>query len=935
MFLNVVKRFGVSSVYLGFPTVHVAAVFYVAKNARDGMALLDVKRSLVDQHGALSNWNASDRFPCNWEGVYCSNSSSSTFLDLSNNNLTGSIPPEIGNVVSLQILYLGNNGLSGSIPPEIGNLSSLEDLVLWDNHLEGGIPPELGNCSHLQMLALYNNLLTGTIPQELGKLQELQELYIYTNSFSGTIPKSFGNLTSVLEIDLSENNLTGDIPGELGYLPRLRLLHLFENKLTGQIPLAFGSAVSLTALDLSINQLTGNIPLQLQRLPKLSKLQLFRNNLVGEIPPLFGSFSNLTILEVSNNQLTGSIPPQLCQAKGLMWLHVGKNNLSGTIPPALGSLWSLQMLSISDNNFTGSLPEELGQLQNLVSLNVSDNALTGSIPPGLGNCTLLQLLDLSNNLFAGGLPTNFGNFFQIESLSASNNQLTGSIPDTLSNCTHLSYLQLGGNLLSGVIPQSLGKISSLQYGLNLSHNALVDNIPAELGNLVMLQMLDLSFNKLTGPIPSALGNLTSIQIFNVSYNQLSGPLPNSPIFQRLNTSSFVGNPGLCGAHLANVCPMNQPLPMPLPPNSWQDSNVSTGVIVGIIAAVIGGAVLIILAGACWLCRRQSVLVPVEENPSSPDSHSPFPKTDFTLSDLVEATDNFGDNAEIGRGACGKVYKACLPGRVIAVKKLSAHMDGPVHYDSFTAEIMTLGKIRHRNIVKLLGFCSHQGFNLLLYEYMPKGSLGELLGAENCLLDWDLRYKVAVGAAEGLAYLHHDCKPQIIHRDIKSNNILLDDHFEAHVGDFGLAKLIDVQESKSMSAIAGSYGYIAPEYAYTMKVTEKCDIYSFGVVLLELLTGRRPIQPIEEGGDLVTWVNETRQSSPVTQILDSRMELSDSILVDEMELVLKVALFCTNIVPAKRPTMREVVSWKEKSVEDVVTLGPMPQATLVDYEVNNL
>jgi hypothetical protein len=467
------------------------------------------------------------------------------------------------------------------------------------------------------------------------------------------------------------------------------------------------------------------------------------------------------------------------------------------------------MLSIADNNFTGILPEELGQLVQLVTLNVSNNALTGSIPLGLGNCTSLQYLDLSNNLFTGSLPANFGNFLQVESLLASNNRLVGSIPDTLNTCTHISYLQLGGNMFSGNIPQSLGKINSLQYGLNLSHNELVGNIPAELGNLVMLQMLDLSFNHLVGSIPAALGNLTSIQSFNVSYNQLSGPVPDSPIFQRLNASSFVGNTGLCGSDLPNVCPTSNPLPPPLPPSNWQDSNVSTGVIVGIIAAVIGGAVLIILLGACWFCRRPSALVPVEENLSQ-DPHDLFPKTDITVSDVIQATGNFSDNTEVGRGACGKVYKAVMPsGKVIAVKKLSTQKDGPVQYDSFTAEIMTLGKIRHRNIVKLLGFCSQQGFNLLLYEYMPKGSLGELLSAENCQLDWDRRYKVALGAAEGLAYLHHDCKPHIIHRDIKSNNILLDNHFEAHVGDFGLAKLIDVQESKYMSAIAGSYGYIAP------------------------------------------------------------------------------------------------------------------------------
>ncbi|CAN5963591.1 unnamed protein product [Sphagnum jensenii] len=814
--------------------------------SKDGRVLLDVKRSLVDQYGALSNWNASDRFPCNWDGVYCSNSSTSRprrvwdlnlpmknlsgsiapsigrltalrYFNLSNNELYGPIPSSIGNLSKLVFLDLTNNLLTGIIPPEILYLRRLEILYLGNNLLSGPIPAEignlsslLGNCLHLQILALYSNNLTGTIPQELGKLQELQELYLYTNNFHGSIPKSFGNLTSLVEMDLSENNLTGDIPGELGLLPNLSLLNLFENNLTGQIPPEFGRASNLVSLDLSNNQLTGTIP-------------------------ELGQLSKLIILSVANNALTGNIPPML------------------------GNLQSIEILTMSGNNFTGSLPEELGQLSKLTSLSVANNALTGNIPLGLGKCLLLEYLDLSNNQFTGS------------------------------------------------IPPSIGTIHSLQYGLNLSHNALTGNIPPELGNLLMLQLLDLSFNSLIGDIPSTLGNLVSIQIFNVSYNQLSGPVPNSSIFQRLNASSFVGNAGLCGGNLPNQCPpASKPLAAPLPPDSWQDSNVGIGVIVGIIAAVIAGAVLIILAGACWFYQRARA--PVEQNPLQDNSDICFPQTGLTLtlSDIIEATDNFSDSAEIGRGACGKVYKAQISSElVLAVKKLSAaQKDSPVDHDSFTAEIMTLGQIRHRNIVKLLGFCSHQDFNLLLYEYMAKGSLGELLGSETCSLDWDLRYKVALGAAEGLAYLHHDCKPRIIHRDIKSNNILLDAQFETHVGDFGLAKLI-VQESKSMSTIAGTYGYIAPEYAYTTKVTEKCDIYSFGVVLLELLTGRRPVQPIESGGDLVTWVKETMNSNPVTEILDSRMELSDSVAVDEMKLMLKIALYCTDTVPISRPSMRKV------------------------------
>jgi len=316
-----------------------------------------------------------------------------------------------------------------------------------------------------------------------------------------------------------------------------------------------------------------------------------------------------------------------------------------------------------------------------------------------------------------------------------------------------------------------------------------------------------------------------------------------------------------------------------------------------------------------------VLVPSEDQQSVMSDVYFFPKEGFTFQDLAEATDNFSEAVVIGRGACGTVYKAIMrSGEFIAVKKLASQREGNIVENSFNAEISTLGKIRHRNIVKLYGFCYHRESNLLLYEYMPKGSLGELLHGKTSILDWDTRYKIALGAAEGLSYLHHDCKPCIIHRDIKSNNILLDENFEAHVGDFGLAKLIDVPYSKSMSAVAGSYGYIAPEYAYTMKVTEKCDIYSFGVVLFELLTGRQPVQPLDQGGDLVTWVRSSIQTTSLTSgVFDSRLDLSQRRVVDDMVLVLKIALFCTSVTPSDRPTMRQVVSMlieaKAKSITE--------------------
>jgi len=322
--------------------------------------------------------------------------------------------------------------------------------------------------------------------------------------------------------------------------------------------------------------------------------------------------------------------------------------------------------------------------------------------------------------------------------------------------------------------------------------------------------------------------------------------------------------------------------------------------------------LVLIAVVCWALRAKiPELVSSDERKTGFSGPHYCMKERVTYQELMKATEDFSESAVIGRGACGTVYKAVMPdGRRIAVKKLKSQGEGSNIDRSFRAEITTLGNVRHRNIVKLYGFCSHQDSNLILYEYMANGSLGELLhGSKDAYpMDWDTRYRIALGAAEGLRYLHSDCKPQVIHRDIKSNNILLDEMMEAHVGDFGLAKLIDISNSRTMSAVAGSYGYIAPEYAFTMKVTEKCDVYSFGVVLLELLTGQSPIQPLEKGGDLVNLVRRMmNKMTPNTEVFDSRLDLSSRRVVEEMSLVLKIAMFCTNESPFDRPSMREVIS----------------------------
>ncbi|KAG6501797.1 hypothetical protein ZIOFF_041681 [Zingiber officinale] len=887
-------------------------------------------------------------------------------LRMGQNLITGSIPVEVSECRNMKRFGLAQNQLEGEIPKEIGKLPSLTELVLWDNQLSGCIPKEIGNCTQLVTLALYQNNLVGGIPEDIGRLNNLEKLYLYRNSLNGTIPKTIGNLTRATEIDLSENILTAKIPSELCNIKGLYLLHLFQNDLRGFIPPELSGLRNLSKLDLSINSLDGPIPLGFQDMPNLTQLQLFNNMLSGTIPQKLGVYSSLWVVDFSENNLSGQIPRYLCRHSNLILLNLWSNNLTGNIPSEVINCRSLVQLRLGKNSLTGSFPSDLCKLVNLTAIELDENRFSGPIPPEIGQCKalqrlnlpnnffthelpgelcnlsllvilnissnkiggslpqeifkgrMLQRLDLSQNQFIGTLPDEI-NLVQLERFVISDNKLSGIIPPIIGKLSHLMELQMGGNEFFGSIPKELGGLSSLQIAMNLSYNDLSGNIPEELGNLALLEFLLLNNNHLTGEIPSSFANLCSLLGLNLSYNDLTGPIPSIPLFRNMTLCSFIGNKDLCGKPLVGCG---------LPPSlstSSPRTNTSLGRTVTIIFTAVGGISLVLVTIMVCILRRPIETISHFQDKQLRNTTSGtymFPKEKVTFQDIVSATNDFDESFVIGRGACGTVYRALLKsGQTIAVKKLASNREGKYTENSFHAEILTLGKIRHRNIVKLYGFSYHQCSNLLLYEYMARGSLGELLHGEfSSTLDWETRYMIALGAAEGLSYLHHGCKPCIIHRDIKSNNILLNENFEAHVGDFGLAKVIDMPQSKSMSAVAGSYGYIAPEYAYTMKITEKCDIYSYGVVLLELLTGRTPVQPLDQGGDLVTWVRTyIKNNSLSSGILDSKLNLEDGIAVDHMIMVLKIALLCTNSSPLDRPAMQEVVLMLVESKQKAASL----------------
>ncbi|KAJ1261065.1 hypothetical protein BS78_10G279900 [Paspalum vaginatum] len=858
-------------------------------------------------------------------------------LNLSNNNLSGLFPAPPPSADSadddqpyfpaLELIDVYNNNLSGPLPPFGARHAALRYLHLGGNYFNGSIPDSFGDLAALQYLGLNGNWLTGRVPPSLGRLKRLREMYIgYYNQYSGGVPPELGGLDALERLDMSSCALTGPVPPELARLTRLDTLFLAMNQLTGEIPPELGGLTGLLSLDLSINDLTGEIPSSFANLTNLRLLNLFRNHLRGEIPDFVGQFPSLEVLQVWDNNLTGRLPPGLGSNGRLQKLDVTGNHLTGTIPPDLCAGRRLQMLVLMENGFFGSIPESLGDCKTLTRVRLGKNFLSGPVPPGLFDLPQADMLELTDNMLTGELPDvisgdkigmlmlgnngiggrippAIGNLPALQTLSLESNNFTGPLPPEIGRLRNLTRLNVSGNALTGGIPRELTGCASLG-AVDLSRNGLTGEIPDAITSLKILCTLNVSRNGLSGELPSAMTNMTSLTTLDVSYNQLSGPVPMLGQFLVFNESSFVGNPGLCGAPFADACPPSAAgSGSPFSLRRWDSKKALVWL------AVVLALLVLALLGArkgCAARRRRSGAWKM----------TAFQKLDFSADDAVECLKE--DNI-IGKGGAGIVYHGVTPGGTeLAIKRLVGRGCGD-HDRGFTAEVTTLGRIRHRNIVRLLGFVSNRETNLLLYEYMPNGSLGEMLhGGKGGHLGWEARARVAAEAACGLCYLHHDCAPRIIHRDVKSNNILLDSAFEAHVADFGLAKFLGGggggATSECMSAIAGSYGYIAPEYAYTLRVDEKSDVYSFGVVLLELITGRRPVGSFGDGVDIVHWVRKVTAELPdpsdaaaaVQAVADRRLASEPPAAAALAVDLYRVAMACVEEASTARPTMREVV-----------------------------
>ncbi|CAN0902616.1 LRR receptor-like serine/threonine-protein kinase ERL2 [Linum grandiflorum] len=900
-----------------------------------GKALMSIKASFSNVVNILVDWDVSrNEDYCSWRGVLCDSSSLSvSSLNLSNLNLGGELSPAIGDLTDLQSLDLQGNNLSGQIPDEIGDCGSLVYLDLSENLFYGDIPFSISRLKDLEFLNLRNNQLTGPIPSTLTQLPNLKTIDFARNQLTGEIPRLIYWNEVLQYLGLRGNFLTGTLSPDMCQLTGLWYFDVRGNNLTGTIPDSIGNCTSFEILDISFNQITGEIPYNIGFL-QVATLSLQGNKLTGKIPEVIGLMQALAVLDLSSNQLVGPIPRILGNLTYTEKLYLHGNRLSGSVPPELGNMSKLSYLQLNDNELVGGIPPELGKLEQLFDLNFANNNLQGPIPHNISSCTALNKFNVHGNHLNGSIPPAFKNLRSLTYLNLSLNNFNGRIPVELGHIMNLDTLDLSSNSFSGPIPPSVGDLEHLLI-LNLSKNRLDGQLPGEFGNLRSIQLIDASYNNVTGIIPIELGqlqnvaslilnnnslhgqipeqlsNCLSLSNLNFSYNNLSGIVPVLRNFSRFPSDSFVGNPLLCGDWIGSICHSLTSKPK---------ARFSNPLIVSMVLVLL--VILAIITLAIYKSKKQN---PPDYNDSTNKPFQGVPKlvvlhmdmAIHTFDDIIRNTENFSEKYIIGYGASGTVYKCSLKNsRPIAVKRL--YHDYPCNLRGFETELETVGSIRHRNIVSLHGYALSPFGNLLFYEYMQNGSLWDLLHgpSKKVKLDWETRLKIAVGAAQGLAYLHHDCTPRIVHRDVKSSNILLDENFEAHLADFGIAKSIPTSKTHASTSVQGTFGYIDPEYARTNRLNEKSDVYSFGIVLLELLTGKKAV---DNDSNLHQLIMSKADDNTIMEAVDSEVSVT-CVNVNHIRKSLQLALLCTKKNPSERPTMHEVV-------RVLVSLLPSPPSKL--------
>ncbi|XP_047946427.1 putative leucine-rich repeat receptor-like serine/threonine-protein kinase At2g24130 [Salvia hispanica] len=947
-----------SKVSILFSTI----VLYMLHSANDArvlderVPLLSFMSGITSDPGhALANWNASGLPLCEWSGVGCDMTKNRVVeLNLSHKSLRGTISPALFALSQLEILDLSGNFLHGQIPPEIGSLDRLKELSLSSNSLRGNIPFQVGSLNQLVYLNLGSNKLDGEIPAslfcnassslqyldlsnnslngELPKcaLSELKYLLLWSNGLVGEIPPSLSNSTKLEWLDLESNHFEGELPTTiLSRMPHLKYLYLSYNHFsshdrnTNLAPFFTSlnnSSPNLQELDLAGNHLGGALPPIIGNLSALVQINLDTNFIHGEIPPQISNLVNLTLLNLSSNLMNGTIPSELSQMAKLERLYLSNNSLSGHIPASLGNMPHLGLLDLSKNKLQGSIPGSFANLIQLRRLLLYENELTGYIPSSLGKCINLEILDLSRNRISGTIPAEVAGLSSLKLyLNLSSNMLTGHIPLELSKMDMVLAIDVSNNNLSGALPSQLGSCIALET-LNVSHNALEGQFPGAIGSLPYLREIDVSFNRLNGEIPESLQASASLKLLNFSYNSFRGNVTSKGSFASLTVESFLGNEKLCGSiEGMRSCRRKRARHFLMA--------ILLSLLITPIFCVVGFPLLMRRKLQLPVISAKAAAVMDEEEARE---EIKYPR--ISRRKLGEATGGFSSSSLIGSGRFGQVYKGILEDNTrIAVKVLNPKTAGEMR-GSFKRECQVLKRTRHRNLIRIITACSRPDFKALVLPLMPNGSLEDHLYPADGMkkgmeLDLPLLVGICCDVAQGMAYLHHYAPVKVVHCDLKPSNILLDHDMTALVADFGIARLVKgvdenaancVDESASYDSthglLCGSVGYIAPEYGMGRHASPQGDVYSYGVLVLEIAMGKRPTDVLfQEGSSMHEWVKShyPNKLGPMVDEAVARMARraltshERKVWSDVVLELVELGLICTQYSPSARPSMLDV------------------------------
>ncbi|KAK9906111.1 hypothetical protein M0R45_002866 [Rubus argutus] len=874
-------------------------------------------------------------------------------------DVVGVIPEELWTLSFLVNLDLRQNYLTGPLSASIGNLTSMQYLSVGINALSGELPKELGKLTELLSFSIATNNFSGPLPSELGSLSKLQQLYISSSGVSGKIPSTFAKLQSLQKLWALDVELSGRIPDFIGNWSKLTVLRFQGNSFEGPIPSALSNLTSLTELRITdISTTNGSSSLGfIKNMKSLNFLVLRNNNISDSIPSNIGEYQKLSQLDLSFNNLAGQIPDSLFNLSSLSILFLGNNKLNGTLPEYKSP--SLHNVDVSYNNLVGSIPSwanEANLQLNLVANNFTlDSSNSSALPSGL-NC--LQRGFPCNS--GPGRYYNFGIKCGGPQITSANQFVYERENETLGPATYFVTsesrwgvsnvgLFTGSNnpqytifsssqfnsLDSELFQTARLSASSLRYyGLGLENGnytlnlqfaelAILDSTWRSLGRRVfniyiqgILVLKDFDIRKEAG------GSLLPVQkeyTAQVTENYLEIHL-----FWAGKGTCCVPAQGTYGPIISAISatPDFEPTVGNKIATSKKDR---TGLIVGI---VVGAGVLILVMVILYIVRRRKS--PNNDYDEELLGIDVGPLT-FSFSELKTATNDFCPDNKLGEGGFGPVYKGSLnDGRVIAVKQLSAASHQGKN--QFVTEIATISAVQHNNLVTLYGFCTEGVKRLLVYEYLENKSLDQaLFGNRGLNLDWSTRFDICLGVARGLTYLHEESRVRIVHRDVKASNILLDSNLIPKISDFGLAKLYDDKKTHMSTRVAGTIGYLAPEYAMRGHLTEKTDVFAFGVVALEIVSGRPNSDP-SLGKDkmyLLEWAWHLHENKREVELVDPRLSKFNE---EEAKRVMKIGLLCTQTSPMQRPTMSTIVGMLSGTIE-VTTVTSKP-GYLTDWDFDD-